>query len=326
VTEEERIVLVVPREAAGVRLDRFLSLTLSGSDLTLSRSELQRWIERGRVTVDGVTRKAADKLKEGSRIVVDPDAAPLSRALPEQGIEFEVMYVDDDLVVVNKPPGLVVHPARGHEAGTLVNGLLARGFFDAHVIADSRDKEGHLRPGIVHRLDKGTSGVMVIARTAAARERLKAQFQDHTIDREYEALCVGDVRARTFDTFHGRHPTDRKRFTTKLREGKRAITHVRVLERLAGGRATYVACRLGTGRTHQIRVHLAEGKTPVLGDPVYGSPPRDPALRVASEVLGHQALHARVLGFDHPTAGGRLRFEADPPDDFQRTLTALRAL
>jgi 23S rRNA pseudouridine1911/1915/1917 synthase len=325
VTEAERIVLVVPREAAGVRLDRFLSLTLSATDLGLSRSELQRWIERGRVTVDGVTRKAADKLKEGARIIVDPDAAPLSRARPEAGIEFEVMYVDDDLVVVNKPPGLVVHPARGHEVGTLVNGLLARGYFDVG-IADARDKNGHLRPGIVHRLDKGTSGVMVVARTAPARERLKEQFQDHTIDREYEALCVGDVRSRTFDTLHARHPTDRLKFTSRVREGKRAITHVRVIERLAGGRASYVACRLGTGRTHQIRVHLAEARTPVLGDPLYGSTPRDPALKVASEVLGHQALHARVLGFDHPTAGGRLRCEADPPEDFQRTLTAIRGL
>jgi 23S rRNA pseudouridine1911/1915/1917 synthase len=236
--------------------------------------------------------------------------------VPEKGVPFDVIHLDEDLVVLCKPPGVVVHPARGHEGGTLVNGLLAMGLFRA-----MPEEERHHRPGIVHRLDKGTSGVMVVARTPAAREMLKRQFQDHSIEREYEAICAGDVRAQIFSTLHGRHPKDRLRFTTRVRQGKRAVTHVEVMARLSG--ATHVVCRLETGRTHQIRVHLAENGTPVLGDPLYGRPPRDPRLREVAEEIGHQALHARVLGFDHPR-GGRLRFEADPPADFKRALSRLR--
>jgi 23S rRNA pseudouridine1911/1915/1917 synthase len=180
------------------------------------------------------------------------------------------------------------------------------------------------RPGIVHRLDKGTSGVMVVARTPQAREALKAQFQAHTIEREYEAICVGEVRARTFDTLHGRHPRDRMRFTTKVKKGRRAVTHVLVLESL--GKATHVLCRLETGRTHQIRVHLAEAGTPVLGDPLYGKPPKSTAVYNVAERLGHQALHARLLGFVHPRTGERVRFTAPPPSDFVVALTTLRAI
>jgi len=231
------------------------------------------------------------------------------------------MYVDDEVVVVNKPAGLVVHPARGHAGGTLVNGLLARGLFRRGLEGPD---EGDARPGIVHRLDKGTSGVMVVARTSEAREALKAQFQAHTIERLYEAIVVGEARDATFDTLHGRHPRDRLRFTSlarNLRAGKRAVTHVRVLARLVG--ATHVACTLSTGRTHQIRVHLAESGTPVLGDPLYGKPPRDPAVKAVADALGHQALHARVLGFVHPGTGQRVRFEAEPPADFRTALEAL---
>jgi 23S rRNA pseudouridine1911/1915/1917 synthase len=214
---------------------------------------------------------------------------------------------------------VVVHPARGHAGGTLVNGLLALGIFAAEELEGENE-----RPGIVHRLDKGTSGVMVVARTSSAREALKAQFQEHSIDREYEAVCAGDVRAQTFRTLHGRDPKDRMRFTGRLREGKTAVTTVRVLARLRGGIATHVACRLETGRTHQIRVHLAESGTPVVGDPLYGKPAKDVLLRALAERLGHQALHARLLGFTHPTTGERVRFEADPPDDFSALLSVLR--
>ncbi len=322
------VLLLVPREAVGIRLDRFLVVAMSSQDEAPSRAELQRWIEGGRVTVDGTVRKASDKLREGAQVVVEPDTAALTTAKPEAGIVFDVLYKDKSLIVVNKPAGLVVHPARGHEGGTLVNGLLALGAFDsprgAEDLSDARDAQGYLRPGIVHRLDKGTSGVMVVARTANAREKLKTQFQDHTIDREYVAICAGDVKAQTFDTLHGRHPTDRLRFTSKVKTGKRAITKVSVLERL-GTRATYVACRLETGRTHQIRVHLAESGHAIIGDPVYGKPPKDLFLRNVAGALGHQALHARVLGFVHPTTGKRLHFEAPPPADFLSALTALRA-
>jgi 23S rRNA pseudouridine1911/1915/1917 synthase len=253
--------------------------------------------------------------------VVRPEAAPPSEATPDASVRFEVLYSDDDLVVVDKPSGLVVHPARGHAGGTLVNGLLALGLFAAHGPA-MREGEDHERPGIVHRLDKGTTGVMVVARTPSAREALKAQFQAHTIERAYVAIVVGDASDGTFATLHGRDPRDRLRFTSRVRQGKRAVTHIRVVERLRG--ATLVECTLETGRTHQIRMHLSESGTPVLGDPVYGRPARHPWLRDRAERLGHQALHARVLGFVHPRTGANVRFTADPPEDFRATVEALR--
>ncbi|MBX3186899.1 MAG: RluA family pseudouridine synthase [Labilithrix sp.] len=344
------IVLVVPREAAGARLDRFLASTLSMMEDGPSRSELQRWIEHGSVTVDGVVKKASEKLREGARIAVEPEAAPRTEALAEAGIEFDVVYMDDAVIVLNKPAGLVVHPARGHRSGTLVNGLLARGVFDppdgdeeiderpsVSVRAPSRPPEARLppanapdldrtRPGIVHRLDKGTSGLMVVARHPRAREHLKEQFAAHSIAREYVAICLGDVKKQSFDTLHGRHPKDRLKFSSKVRTGKRAVTHVRPLESFAHGAATLVACRLETGRTHQIRVHLADAKTPILGDPLYGKAPKHAVFREAAEVLGRPALHARVLGFVHPITKEKMHFEVEPPADFQVVLTALRAI
>ncbi len=313
--------LVVARPFTGARVDRFVATSLG-----VSRSEAQRWIEHGRVTVGGVVRDASAKLREGDRVVVRPERQESTLALPDESVEFEVLYLDDDVVVIDKPPGLVVHPARGHEAGTLVNGLLARGLFLRSALdggsPEGDDDESHVRPGIVHRLDKGTSGVMVVARTPRAREALKAQFQAHSIERAYEAIVVGRAEARTFSTLHGRHPRDRLRFTSRVARGKRAVTHVRVLAALRG--ATHVACTLETGRTHQIRVHLSESGTPVLGDPLYGRPPRDPELRALADRVGHQALHARVLGFVHPATGQALRFEAPPPADFRVVLEALR--
>ena len=322
------IVLVVPREASGARLDRFLATTLAAMENGPSRSELQRWIEHGSVKVDGVVKKAAEKLREGARISVDPEPPPSTEALAEDGIEFEVVHMDDALIVLDKPPGLVVHPAKGHRSGTLVNGLLARGVFDSDDVddGDSDDRGSKSRPGIVHRLDKGTSGLMVVARTARAREHLKEQFAAHSIDREYVAICVGKVVAQTFDTLHGRHPTRRLEFSSKVKTGKRAVTHVKPLESFAKKQATYVACRLETGRTHQIRVHLADGGTPILGDALYGKPPKHAVLREAAEALGRPALHARVLGFVHPVTGKKVRFEANPPADFEVALAALRAI
>lgn len=346
------IVLVVPREAAGARLDRFLASTLSAMEHGPSRSELQRWIEHGGVTVDGAVKKASEKLREGAKITVEPEPPPPTDAIAQDGIEFEVVYMDDAVLVINKPAGLVVHPARGHASGTLVNGLLARGVFDppdgeeeieerpsvSAKTARGSQPDGvppsgppdldRSRPGIVHRLDKGTSGLMVVARHPRAREHLKAQFQVHSIEREYVAIAVGDVRAPiTYATLHGRHPKDRLKFSSKVKTGKRAVTHVRPVERFGDGLATMVSCRLETGRTHQIRVHLADGRTPILGDSLYGKPAKHAILREAEAALrGHPALHARVLGFVHPMTGKPVRFEAEPPSDFQLALTILRAI
>jgi len=320
-----------------------------------SRSELQRWIEHGGVKVDGIVKKASEKLREGARIAVEPEPPPRTEALADAGVEFDVVYMDDAVIVLNKPAGLVVHPAKGHPTGTLVNGLLARGVFDPPDGEDELDdrpsvsvpaaapagkrgaaaKNGapssgsadldRSRPGIVHRLDKGTSGLMVVARHPRAREHLKNQFAAHTIEREYVAICVGEIGETTFDTLHGRHPTDRIRFSSKVKTGKRAVTHVRPLERF-GSHATLVSCRLETGRTHQIRVHLSDNRTPILGDALYGKTPKHPVLREAAAALGRPALHARVLGFVHPMTGEPVRFEIEPPADFQLALTMLRAI
>jgi 23S rRNA pseudouridine1911/1915/1917 synthase len=312
-TRAEVVHLVVPPEASGARLDRFAATAVG-----VSRAELQRWIDHGRVTVDGVTRAASVTLRGGERLVVRPEGSALTGAVPDASVRFEVLHSDADLVVVDKPAGLVVHPAKGHAEGTLVNGLLALGLFRADLL----DDEGHARPGIVHRLDKGTTGVMVVARTPEAREALKVQFQAHTIERVYRAIVVGSAEERTIATLHGRDPRERLRFTSRVRQGKRAVTRVQVVERLRG--ATLVECTLETGRTHQIRMHLSETGTPVLGDPLYGRAPRAEELRALGKKLGHQALHAAVLGFLHPRTGARVRFTAPPPPDFQAAVQALR--
>jgi 23S rRNA pseudouridine1911/1915/1917 synthase len=321
VSAAKPVAILVSRAAAGGRLDRFIA-----GSLDVSRSEVQRWIDDGRVTVAGAPRGASSTVREGEQVCVAPAPPEATAAEPDADVRFDVLHVDDAIVVVVKPPGLVVHPARGHERGTLVNGLLARGFFARDVLDDGGGEgEGrarsYLRPGIVHRLDKGTSGVMVVARNAQAREFLKAQFQAHSIQRAYEAIVVGVAESQTFSTMHGRHPRDRLRFTSRVSQGKRAVTRVRVLAGLRG--ATHVECTLETGRTHQIRMHLAESGTPVLGDPLYGRSPSAPELRDLADRLGHQALHARLLGLIHPTSREFVRFEAPPPADFAEALAAL---
>ncbi len=298
----------------GERLDR----VLSARGLGLSRSQLQILIEAGRVLIDGRPARAAERVRGPSQVRIEPLPPPPSAAAPED-LPLDIVFEDEHLVVLVKAAGMVVHPAPGHAGGTLVNALRY------HRELGEVDEDAPERPGIVHRLDKDTSGVMVVAKTVKAREGLIAQFQAHDLEREYIAIALGHpARAGfTFDTWHGRHPRDRKRFTSKIDRGKRAVTHVTLLERLHG--ASLVACRLETGRTHQIRVHLAEHGHPLLADSLYGRPSRDPRLVEAASAIGHQALHARVLGFVHPVSGEPVRFEAAPPPEFKRAVELLRS-
>jgi 23S rRNA pseudouridine1911/1915/1917 synthase len=222
-------------------------------------------------------------------------------------------------VVVDKPPGLVVHPAAGHDDGTLVNALLAH----CH---DLRGIGGELRPGIVHRIDKDTSGLLVVAKDDATMTALGADFKIHRIKRVYEALAVGRPAHASgkIDTLIGRDPHDRKKFSIKVRAGKRAVTNWRLIEVLGG--ASRMEAELETGRTHQVRVHFAAMGCPLLGDASYGRTPRDEDLRAIAKQLGRQALHARILGFHHPKSGKWVEFESAPPEDFMAALAALRQL
>ncbi|AKT43205.1 RluA family pseudouridine synthase [Chondromyces crocatus] len=310
------------------RLDKLLVSLLTRAGRDASRAVIQRWIAEGRVRVDGSLHRASSAVRSGATVEVSPSPhshLPPSHTAADARVVVPVVYEDEHLLVVDKPAGMVVHPAQGHATGTLVNGLLARpGFVGAS--SDPRDPAGHLRPGIVHRLDKGTSGLLVVAKDPASREALKSLFSRHAVEREYLAIVVGAGRDATYDTLHGRHTTDRLRFTTRVQTGRRAVTHTRVVERF-GTLATLMACTLETGRTHQIRVHLAErGGTPVLADPIYGSSPRHRQVRALAEQLGHQALHARVLGFIHPATGATMRWESSLPPDLEQALTRLRAL
>lgn len=316
----ETIVLLVD-DAWPVRVDKVLADRLEH----VTRGQVQRWIEEGRVLVDGQNVRPKDKVRRGARIEVRPGPGLPTRATADASVAVHALYEDAHLVVVNKPAGLVVHPGKGHHTGTLVNGLLARPGFERPP-SDPRDPQGQTRPGIVHRIDKDTSGILVVAKTERAREGLKQQFSDHSLDRVYQAITVGVPNDGTIDTLHGRDPVSRLRFSSKVEEGRRAVTHVHVLESLGlAGHSAWVECRLETGRTHQIRVHLStQGKTPILADELYGGM-RGPASVVAiAKQLGRQALHAAVLGFVHPITGERLRFEEPMPDDMKRALAALR--
>jgi 23S rRNA pseudouridine1911/1915/1917 synthase len=341
--------VAVTDDDKGKRIDRFLVDALSTHPLAPSRAELARWIEHGRVTFARARTgsaattgpaKAADKVRVGDVILVRPEAPAPTEALPDPTVVFEVVYVDDDLVVVDKPAGLVVHPAAGHLTGTLVNGLLARGYFDRDLLvpANEPDEEreddeaegpsdpiARSRPGVVHRIDKDTSGILVVARTAFAREKLKVQFAEHTCDRVYEALATGVVGTETYATLYGRNPRNRMMFSSKVRDGKRAVTRV-TPKATFGALATHLECRLETGRTHQIRVHLADAGHSLLADRMYGAVPKNGDLARIATKLGRQALHARRLGFVHPRTGKTVVFESAPPNDFRMALEALRAM
>ena len=304
-------VLTLAEEDAGERLDRILARRCP----EFSRSALQRWIEQGRVEQAGEVVSRKTKALAGAEVSIQPAPSEVMGAEP-QDIPIEVLFEDAHLIIVDKPAGLVVHPAPGHPDGTLVNALL----YHAGVQGGADPQ----RPGIVHRLDKDTSGVMVVAKTPQAHERLVEMFQQHALERAYLAIVLGrPPPSITYDTFHGRHPAHRKKFTSRSDRGRRAVTHLETVELLHG--SALVRCRLETGRTHQIRVHLAEHGHPVLGDPVYGKSIGDPELRRASTELGRQALHAVLLAFAHPITGEAMRFETEPPEDLLCALGSLRA-
>jgi len=305
---------VVAATAAGQRLDVFLSQEIAD----VSRSQLARQIGQAAVTVNGAAGVPSRKLHAGDVIVWEPPPV-VSTEIAAEAIALTIVHEDRWLVVVDKPAGLVVHPAPGHEAGTLVNALLAH-------CQDLRGIGGELRPGIVHRIDKDTSGLLVVAKDDQTMNALGAGFKAHTIERVYEALVVGTPPGPSgrIDTFYGRDPRDRKKFSSRVRSGKRAVTNWRVLARYPG--AARMEARLETGRTHQVRVHLAALGCPLLADKVYGRTPRDPPVRAVAEALGRQALHARELGFVHPGTGKKLTFSSALPADMRAALASLEAL
>ena len=282
-----------------------------------SRARLQALLKAGAITVDGRVPKATERLSAGQRVVlIEPDAVG-TEMVPED-IPLEVLHEDDDLIVLIKPAGMVVHPGAGCHSGTLVHALLGR---ELRLGAEGRGLSqigGELRPGIVHRLDSGTSGVMVVARNDIAHRHLAKQFEVHSIERRYLAVVHraplhdrGTCRSEL-----GRDPEDRLRFASVERGGRLAITHWEL--RTRGDRMSLLECRLETGRTHQISVHLSEAWYPLVGDRSYSRRDCTPTalIRARVEALNRPLLHAWVLGFDHPRTGERVRFQVRPPDDF----------
>jgi len=323
-------VFEVDAAGAGERLDRFLGGAAAARRTALSRTRLKALIEAGEVSVDGsVARDPSTRLAEGARIAFEAPPAEDSPLVGED-LPLAVVFEDEHLIVIDKPAGLVVHPAPGHAAGTLVNALIR------HCGASLSGVGGVRRPGIVHRLDKDTSGLLVAAKTDAAHRGLAELFADHgrtgSLEREYLALVWGrfDAAAGKIAAPLGRDPRHREKMAVASEErGRHATTHWRLME--AFGPASLVACQLETGRTHQIRVHMASIGHPLLGDSVYGAGFNTKAARLSEAAraalagLGRQALHASILGFEHPATGAPLRFESPPPEDFSHLLIALRA-
>ena len=308
------ITLTVPEDSDGVRLDRFLASVVADR----SRSQLQRLISEQSVRVDGRVAKSNQLVKRGQTVVLEVpepvEAGPQAEPLP-----LQILYQDRDVIVVDKPAGMVVHPAAGHASGTLVNALL-------HHVDDLSGIGGEKRPGIVHRLDRGTSGLMVIAKNDNAHEELARQFHDREVEKEYVALVWGVVQAgRRIDAPIGRDPVNRKKMSARARRSREAVTRIVRTEHLNPA-VTLAQIAIHTGRTHQIRVHLSAIGHPVVGDPLYGGVHR----RVPGDVravthLQRPFLHAAKLAFRHPADGRRMEFTSELPDDLQQVLDELRA-
>lgn len=316
---------VIEEEAAGERLDK----TLNALDEGLSRGRLKTLIEAGQVTLNGaVCTNASKKLKAGDalEVIIPP---PVAANPQPENIPLDIVYEDSQLLVLNKPAGLIVHPGAGNPSGTLVNALL-------HHCGDSLSGiNGVLRPGIVHRLDKETTGLMVVAKTDAAHRGLAAQLEDRSLTRIYTALALGVIfpPRGTIDQPIGRHPVNRREMMVTRKNSREAVTHYEVMETY-GGTCSLVSCRLSTGRTHQIRVHMAWLRHPLIGDPVYRAQPTalaailkkgslSPEAQAAIRNFPRQALHAGLLSFIHPTTGEQTGFEAPLPEDLSNLLKLL---
>ncbi|MDZ7749321.1 MAG: 23S rRNA pseudouridine(1911/1915/1917) synthase RluD [Halofilum sp. (in: g-proteobacteria)] len=308
----------IPRALAGQRLDRALA------DLfpEYSRTRLQDWLRAGHLQVDGMSPAPRTRVAGGESVMLDAGIAEVvdpTLDAQAEAVDFEIVHEDDSILVIDKPAGLVVHPAAGHRAGTLQNGLLHH---DPALGAVPR-------AGIVHRLDKDTTGLMVVARTLAAHNRLVMQLHDRAIVREYQAVVAGvPVAGGTIDAPLGRHPRDRQRQAVVKSGGKPAVTHYRIERKFRAH--THIRCRLESGRTHQIRVHMAHARLPIVGDPMYGGRPQwpkspAPALRAALEGMRRQALHAARLELAHPDSGEWVGWDADLPADFRALLDGLEA-
>lgn len=296
----------VDTDANNMRIDRFISERMSDT----SRSYIQKLIKDELVTVDSKVVKSNYKVREGERVeIVLPE--PVSLDIEAENIPLDILYEDSDVLLVNKPKDMVVHPSAGHVTGTLVNALLY------HCKDSLSSINGVMRPGIVHRIDKDTTGILIICKNDKAHNCIAEQLKVHSITRRYHALVWNNVTddTGTVDAPIGRHPVDRKKMAINHKNGKHAVTHYKVLERF--GQYTYIQCELETGRTHQIRVHMASIGHPLVGDPVYG-PAKQPFK------TDGQMLHAKVFGFIHPSTNEYMEFETDLPEYFQLILEKLR--
>jgi 23S rRNA pseudouridine1911/1915/1917 synthase len=299
--------VVVDAAAAGERLDRWLASLPNAP----TRSQISAAIAEGLVTVDARPAKAGHRLRPGEQIVFRPRVRDEATTVAAEEIALDVLYSDEHVVAINKPAGMVVHPAVGNRKGTLVNAIL-------HAFPRAEWPGAPERAGIVHRLDRDTSGVILVALSVTALEAISKQFRDRTVEKEYLALVRGSVaKAGSIDAPIGRHPRDRKRMSTAARKGRSAVTQYEPLERFEG--ATLLLVRPRTGRTHQIRVHLATAGWPIVADPIYGR-----GDRAARRIMSRLALHAWRLRFDHPVSGARMTVTAPLPSDFDTALDALR--
>lgn len=301
---------LVEEEYEGERLDKYLSAVMED----LSRSYIQKLWKQNAVTLNGKAVKASTRLAAGDVVWLQIPEATVPEILPEK-MDLDIVYEDSDVILVNKPKGMVVHPAPGHYTGTLVNGLMEH-------CTDLSGINGSLRPGIVHRIDMDTTGILIACKNDRAHNCIALQLKEHSITREYRALVYGNIKedSGTVDKPIGRNPSDRKKMAI-VPDGRHAVTHYRVLERF--GDCTWIACRLETGRTHQIRVHMASIGHPLVGDQVYG-PASGKLAGIGVAGLQGQCLHAGILGFVHPSTGAYMEFEAPLPAYLENMLEKLR--